>query len=75
MVDGVIEQVSITIDEEPIPEWSGQFLELNFGVAIRRVHISDTRQHLAPPGWRAIAHDTFEDGSFETYIFFKALPE
>lgn len=70
-----IKQIIISGGDEPVPEWSGQLIEMNGGLAIMRVHINDARQHLAPEGWRAIGHDTFDDGTFETYIFFKVSAE
>lgn len=71
----VVQPLLMTAFEDPVPEWSGMFIEVNRGMGIMRVHVSDTRQHFPPEGWRAIGHDTHPDGTLEVYVYFKVSAE
>jgi hypothetical protein len=62
-------------DTTEVPEWSGRFEEVSSDVGLMRVHNNDFVQHFPPEeGWRPVGHNTFEDGSFETYIYFRSGP-
>lgn len=64
-------ETSSATDTTEVPNWSGEFMEVGNGVAIMRVHNSDERQHFPPSGWVAAGHNTFDDGTFEVYVYFR----